>query len=348
MALLGLGIFEVPIRSEEPASIHVSAYYYPWYGSDGRHWREGYDGIDRDDGPELGLYDSNSAEVIRQHLEWSREFGIDNWIVSWWGTDSREDDTLRESILPEMTDETTFCLLYETQGILGLDPERGIEFGEKEIAQFAQDFRYFARNYFSHPNYYRIEGRPVVYLYLSRTFSGDYHQALARARAVCEAQGFSVYLVGDEVFWGKPDRERIAALDAVTSYNMHGPLQFSGASDWTEFIDESGVVFSQNRVIADKEGVDFIPGILPGFDARGLGPNNPHYVIPRVLKPGADSVSFLKAQGELAKDHLDPELRAVAVTSFNEWHEGTQIEPSRKSGKAAGAALKRIFKTAGK
>ncbi len=353
-----LGSMGTSLGRGAPAAVdpvHVSACYYPWYDTDGRHWREGYDGIDRDDGPELGLYSSRSRETIRQHIAWSREFGIDNWICSWWGPLSWEDETLRTWVLPEISranedaakrGETplTFCPLYEAGGLLGLDPERGIEFGAVETEKLAEHFRHLARHFLSHPACYRIQGRPVVYLYLSRTFSGDYSRALARARVVTEAAGVPVYLVGDEVFWGKPDRARIRALDAVTSYNMHGPKRFSGQTDWTGFVAESDRVYADYREVAASEGVAFIPGILPGFDARGLGPENSHYVIPRVLKPGGDSVSFLKAQGELAKAHLDPELRTVAITSFNEWHEGTQVEPSRGAGKAAGVTVRRMFK----
>ncbi|MCB1228976.1 MAG: glycoside hydrolase family 99-like domain-containing protein [Verrucomicrobiae bacterium] len=337
----------------ETSPIHVSAYYYPWYSDTGRHWNLGYAGKERGDGPELGRYSSRSPETIRQHLEWSEEFGIANWICSWWGPGSWEDETMLRHVVPEIEAQNaanpglpqTFCLLYESEGILGLDSARGIEFDLRRAADFAEHFRHLAREYFAHPAYYRIGGKPVVYLYLSRTFSGDYVTALSRARAVVEAQGFSLFLVGDEVYWGAPDRRRIQAFDAITSYNMHGPAEFSASHDWSDFVARSGDVFARYRSLAAEEGVGFVPGIIPGFNAGGGNRENPYYVIPRVLKPGASSVSFLKAQGAMAKEHLDSRLRSVAITSFNEWHEGTQVEPNRTLGKGAGAALRRLFET---
>ena len=326
----------------------VSAYYYPWYGADGNHWDLGYVGKDDGRGPALGEYDSGSPEVIRQHLATSREFGIKNWICSWWGPGSREDETLRRHALPELeaagktADPVTFCLFYEAAGLLGLDPGKGIEFDTAKTNLFSSHIRFMADHYFSHPSYQRVEGKPVVYLYLSRAFTGDSSRALATARAVAAARGFGLYLVGDEVYWGEPDPERIKRLDAVTAYNMHGPTEYAGLDDWTPFIKDCDAVYQRWREAAQGLGVKFIPGIMPGFDSRGVDPTA-HYPISRQLRPGAGPVSFFEAMSEMAKRHLDPALPEVAVTSFNEWHEGTQVEPARGDHERAGEVVERVY-----
>lgn len=326
----------------------VSAYYYPWYGADGQHWESGYEGKAEGKGPELGEYDSRSPEVIRRHLADSQAFGIDNWICSWWGPGSREDETLRRHILPELeaagrsANPVTFSIFYEAAGILGLDPETGIEFDTSKTTLFAGHFRYLADHYFSHPAYRRVEGKPVVSLYLSRAFAGDYARAIASVRAVAAARGFSLFLVGDEVYWGDPDSERIGLYDAVTPYNMHGPAEYAGLDDWTPFIADCDAVYGRWREAAAAVGVKFIPGAMPGFDSRGVDPAA-HYPISRQLRPGAGPVSTFAAMAEMAKRHLDPSLREVAITSFNEWHEGTGIEPAKGEGESAGEVIGRVF-----
>ena len=104
----------------------------------------------------------------------------------------------------------TFCLLYESEGILGLDSARGIEFDLRRAADFAEHFRHLAREYFAHPAYYRIGGKPVVYLYLSRTFSGDYVTALSRASSSRSAHpGAGRHAaVGSEDVAGRSAKER--------------------------------------------------------------------------------------------------------------------------------------------
>lgn len=319
----------------EAGEVHLSAYYYPWYDADGRHWREGYYGEGTYEAPAAGEYSSRDPQVIADQIHLSRASGIRTWIASWWGPGSWEDRTLIDHVLPVLeaqdpADPLTLCLLYESAGLFTLDPEKGIEFTPAAAEALAGHFRHIADRYFGSPIYRRIGDRPVVYFYLSRTFSGDYTRALARARAVAEAKGFHVYLVGDEVYWGEPDRERIARFDAITAYNMHGPTPYAGREDWTAFVADCGEVYGRYREVAAELNVSFIPGILPGFDTRGR-----HYSIPRELFPSAGPDSTLAAFVAMAKEHLDPTLPLVDLTSFNEWHEGTQIEPSRRGGNGA-------------
>lgn len=322
-----LGILTSVAHTEDP--VHVSAYYYPWYDSNGLHWDEGY----ARGGPMLGKYSSRSTAVINEHLDWSEQFGIDSWICAWWGPRSWEDITIRTAIMPELNKRsegerkgTKFCLLYESGGLLGLNPEEGIHFTTGRISKFVSDFEFIASRYFNHPAYLKVDGRPVVYLYLTRTFTGDYATAIQMVREKCRTLGFDVFLVGDEVYWGEPDIFRIREFDGITAYNMHGPEVFASLTDWTEFIEECEAVFDTYRQVATENEVAFFPGILPGFDASGTGAT--YYQIPRKIQKGAPALSTLKAMAEMAKRTLDPTHKHIAVTSFNEWHEGTQLEPS--------------------
>lgn len=336
-------VLAAPLGAGE--TVHLGAYYYPWYGADGRHWREGYRGKAEGNPPRLGEYDSRSPGVVREHLALSKQYGIDHWICSWWGPGSWEDETLKRHVLPELErdrsespeDAVEFCLLYEAGGLLGLDPGEGIIFDTARTNLFVSHFRYLADTYFDHPAYRRVEGRPVVYLYLSRTFGGDYVRALAGARAAAEARGYTLHLVGDEVYWHEPDPDRLRLLDAVTPYNLHGPPEYSGATDWTGFLADCERLQRRWREAALAAGVGYIPGLMPGFDSNGAAPGV-HYILPRAIRPGAGPDSFLEAMAASAERLLDPALREAALTSFNEWHEGTQIEPSR-SGENGGNRL---------
>lgn len=326
--------------AEEPTDTRVGAYYYPWYGESGRHWHHGYEGMGDGSGPALGEYDSRSSAVVRQHITWSREIGIDHWICSWWGPGSWEDETLLREVLPELDGvPVKFCLFYEAEGLLGLDPERGIEFDERKTESFAGHFRWMAERYFAHPAYLKIEDRPVVYLYLSRAFAGNHARALARARAACSARGFDLYLVGDEVYWHEPDPGRLRLFDAVTAYNLHGPPEFADLGDWSPFIEACDGVYQRWSAACRGVGVDFIPGVMPGFDSRETEGGDRHYVIPRVLSPGQAPDSFFAAMAKMARRHLGDRRPQVAITSFNEWHEGTQIEPSRDASRNTAAAI---------
>ena len=54
----------------------VLAYYYIWF--DATSWKRA-----KTDYPVLGRYSSDERRVMRQHVRWAKQSGIDGFIVSW-------------------------------------------------------------------------------------------------------------------------------------------------------------------------------------------------------------------------------------------------------------------------
>jgi Glycosyl hydrolase family 99 len=138
----------------------VGAYYYPWHGND-FHRGGGYIRKEIGHTPALGEYDDSTSEVIQKHLEYSRRANIKLWVTSWWGRFSREDNTTRTVILPEVNGtEHKIALLYETTGILDNED------GSRQLNRVVTDVEYILDTYVSHPNYFTVDGRPVLFVYL--------------------------------------------------------------------------------------------------------------------------------------------------------------------------------------
>ncbi len=311
---------------------HVSVFYYPWYHTD-RHWAEGYlrSELQTEQSPLLGEYSVRDAQTIAQHIRWSQTYGIDNWICSWWGPGSWGDVTMKDYISHQLdTSGVSYCLFYESAGLLNLD--NGITFDADKTETFRSHFKYMAANFFSDPSYYKINGRPVVYIYLTRTFKGEYLNAIQLVRQDMHAMGWDIFLAGDEVYWGSPDAARIASLDAITAYNMHGPSQYAGYPSATNFIPDVGMKYNQFKQVADSKGVIFIPDVMPGFNDRGVRLSAGHYIIPTQVHPDSGHTSTFSQSIDMAVPHIDDSLNAICITSFNEWHEDTQIEPTVTTG----------------
>jgi glycoprotein endo-alpha-1,2-mannosidase len=313
---------------------HVSAYYYTWYGAT-RHWSDGYlrHMLATPQQPQLGEYDSRSAQAIASHFGWAQQYGIDTFIVSWWGAGSYEDTTLRDYVLPSpAVGSTTLAVLYESLSLLPVT-SGGVDFNVATTRQkLIDDVDYLARTYFSNPRYQRVGGKPVVYFYVTRTWRGNYAQAIADLRSTIKTRyGYDLYLVGDEVDPdGTPTADRIRLFDAITSYTMYSDLQTPGWPDDTGFLTKVRQRYDTFKAIADQYGVAFIPDALPGFNDRGVRLSANHYVLPREVNAAtaAGSDSLFAQMLELGASYLDPTLRALNVTSFNEWHEDTQVEPT--------------------
>ncbi len=142
---------------------YVGVYYYPWYYNDfhGGHYLREH--LVPPQQPELGEYNDRDNSVINTHIQWSLKAGIDFWAASWWGPGSREDTTLLNHILKNPNfGRLKIAILYETVG-------RTNDFQDYSI--LGPDITYLAANYFSHPNYLKINGKPVIIMYLTRVLS---------------------------------------------------------------------------------------------------------------------------------------------------------------------------------
>ena len=306
--------------AEAPTELLIGAYWYPWFGPGRQHWEEGYLGK-----PTLGEYDSADPAVIRQQIAWATDHGIDLFVASWWGQGSKE-DTILSTSFPGVIEgsDFRFAILYETPGLLGMEGGH-IRLTDAETQQqLIDDVTYLARTYLDHPNYLRTEGRPVLFLYLTRAFTGDIQSTMDAVREAVRAEvGEPAFIIGDEVYWQSPSSLRIGPYDGVTAYNMHTSVP--GIAEGF-----AGKVAEQYASWARKtatEGVAFIPDILPGFDDTGVRPEAEHPVIPR------DEESFAtQLKDAIALAHGP--IRMVMITSFNEWHEFTSVEPGEPFGLA--------------
>jgi len=309
----------------------VGAHYYPWYRAPSDEalergeigWmREALRGrLAPRQLPRVGIYDSRDPKVIAAHIAQSVQAGIDFWPVSWWGPESRLDRTFREHILehPEAK-KLRYAVLYESTGRLG-------SFEKPDYSNLVEDFRYLAKHYFDHPLYLRIDDRPVVFVYLTRVYFRD--RGLEALAALREAFP-KVYLVGDEVFGPRYHERHAKLFDAVTAYDVYGQsLQAHGAT--AKAIEELERNFSNARKIANDAGVAFVPAISPGFNDRAVRDGHPGRARAFSDREGSrEGDIFREMIRKVARPLADPRAkRMILITSFNEWYEDTQIEPTR-------------------
>jgi len=316
----------------------VGAYYYPWHGDD-FHNGGGYlrkELVPRQS-PTLGEYNDSDSDTIRQHLEWFRKSNIGLVVTSWWGPNRIEDSNTRDVLMEhEYIGNLKVALHYETTG-------RVREEAGDDMSNVASDIEYMCDNYFDHPNYYKIDGRPVLVLYISRKLDdlGTLPEVLVTMRGVASKCGHNIYLIGDAVFAKAPeinDDEPFVSFtyfDAVTNYDVYGssdgPNQSSPYAG-TEGVDNFYAEQEKWRELALKENCRYIPPVSPGYNDRGVRMPKDNQPLSRRLTQSSDEGSLFKYQLEKALPLVDPDVgNLILVNSFNEWHEDTQIEPARST-----------------
>ncbi len=182
MATLAL-LFALPMSvPQEAAALEatVGAYYYPWW--DTHDWNDTLRArmTPEDHRPAAGYRDSSDADLIAEHINQSHRGNISLWSTSWWGPGSVEDNVLRQNILPHpRAGELSYAVHYESTGRFGST-------ASPDFSNLTPDFEYLAENVFSDPNYFRIDNRPVVFMYVSRAYFSNpaAQQALATRQAV--------------------------------------------------------------------------------------------------------------------------------------------------------------------
>jgi len=279
------------------------------------------------------------------------QYGVNQIIASWFGAGRYGDVALRNYLLPSnklVTNTLRVCVLYESRGALvqnATDNNR-IYFDNalnNNEQRLKDDFSYLAMHYFGHAQYLRVQNKPVVYLYLTRSYRGDFAGAFGRMRQhIRDTFGYDLYLVAGEVSWRTPDASRFVGIyDAITTYNMYGPGIYRGYPDDTNFFIDLQAKYEEWRLVANSLGIPLIPQAMPAYNDRGVRLADDNYAWPHERNAGlagsgqystfAESirVAYRALQSQSAAGvggGLEP---TIAITSWNEWNEDSSIEPTK-------------------
>ena len=275
--------------------------------------------------PSLGQYDDSDPKVIAQHLSWSRQANIGLWVTSWWGPTSLTNNNTKNVIMPHKDlGDLKVALQYETTNRI-----RG------GVNGISSDMDYMCATYFDHPSYYRINGRPVLFVYVTRVLQqeGTLASTILAMRTASSKCGHDVYLVGDQVFDSPPNSSQVYSpfwyLDAVNNYDVYGSMGQPSPYAGTAAVDKYHLAQQGWRTSAHASDCNYIPTISPGYNDRGVRYSKNHPPLSRKLTSNSDFGSLFAYQLSKAKLLVDPGVdNLLLVNSFNEWHEDTQIEPA--------------------
>ena len=275
-----------PARSESAAMssnpIPVLAYYYIWF--DTQSWERA-----KIDYPLLGRYSSSNVDVMRQHIQWAKEAGIDGFIVSWKSTDKLNE---RLEKLIQVANEENFKLAIIYQG---LDFQRN----PLPVAQVDADLSYFIEHYSEEQAFYLYD-RPLV------IWSGTWEFTREQVESV---------VIGK--------REHILIL--ASERNVDGYMRLADLVDgdayyWSSVNPDTFPGYPEKlAVMSDAihaNGGLWIAPAAPGFDARMIGGTT---IVDR--KDG----ETLQVQFNTAMLSAPD---AIGLISWNEFSENSHIEPS--------------------
>ncbi len=144
----------------------VLAFYYPWYGTPSvtgqwMHWDGAGHNPDNIVGgrrdisavhyPLIDVYDCTNDSALQTHIQMAKAARIDGFVASWWGIGYFEDIAVSHLRTVCEAEDFQFTIYYETTSSV-----------EATVA----DIEYLLDTYAVSPSWYRIDGRPVIYVYV--------------------------------------------------------------------------------------------------------------------------------------------------------------------------------------
>ena len=276
--------------------------------------------------PILGNYDSGDMFAINRHIDMLTDFG-GNAFLSYLDDEARTDYNTSLLFDSPLIDDVQIGLFYNVAWRL-IRQNGEVNLNDSGIKNaFTSDLKYLAEKYFTRKSYFKTNGMPALYLYHAYVFSGDVEQRIKEIReSIRKETGLDFFLIGNTVTWRSPRSSWIRPYDAITgpftnAYGEEGD-NFPGSVE-----DNEGSLRHLYQVwssYARELGVHFIPTAMPGFvSIRPSEKNKP--VLSKSTKRFADQL-------KIGMDFLDDEIRCLFVTSWNDYEENTDIEPTVQEG----------------
>ena len=307
-------------RITRPVNYKVHTFYYAWFGNpevDGQyfhwdhqiipHWIDstwnhagsfpGGDDIGANFYPQLGCYSSNDPEIIDLHMKQIRKAGIGVVAFSWWGKDSFSDKSLQNYL--DIAHKHGLKIAFHIEPIY------------KTVEDFKGHLEYIVANYKEHPAFYKIDDKPFYYIYDAYKLNYKMWNSMLNPESTTTIRNTELDAIFISLWTLRLDGEFavVSAFDGVyTYYGSDGFAFGSTTSNWGKM-----------AAYAEEQNLLFIPCAGPGYMDTRIRPWNEKTTRSR------ENGSYYEKMF-MSAVNTNPDF--LGITSFNEWHEGTQIEPA--------------------
>jgi hypothetical protein len=371
--------------------IMVAAYYFPNYHTGdprnelnmGKGWTEWdlvkaakprFPGHQQPKVPAWGYTDEKDPEVMAKKIEAAVEHGIDCFIFDWYMYEDGPflNRCIDEGFLKAKNTETIkFALMWANHDWVNIHPyTRGAEQkilypGKVSPERFEEIGDYVIREYFTKPNYWKIDGKAYFSIYDVTKFV-ECFGSLEATKSAMERMNEKAVKAGlkgvhwNLVAWGNPilpvenapsnTTELIKALgfNSATSYVWIHHTQLPETQtdyNWVRYR-----YFEHWEKAKAEYGVPYFPNVSMGWDPTprcDLKSEWANVGYPFMNTIGNNTPENFKIALQMTKDKLlsDPNgPRILNINCWNEWTEGSYLEPDTINGMKYLEAVREVFK----
>lgn len=336
-----------------------------------------FPGHDQPKVPLWGYTDESDPAVMALKIDAAADHGVDAFIFDWY---YYNDGPFLERALDNgflkapNRGRLKFALMWANHDWTDIHPApRGgphplLYPGKVTPEKFEAICDHIIKDYFSQPTYWTIDGKPYFSIYELSKLLDNFgsveatRAALDRFRDKAVAAGLpGIHL--NAVVWGQPilpgenkpaDAAKLVkdlGFDSVTSYvwihHFHPPQM---QTDYNIVRDAYNDYWWK---AAPKFDVPFLPNVSMGWDSSPRARQSDEYAdigYPFMNTVTGNTPARFREALAIARDHLakQPDSagpRVLTINSWNEWTEGSYIEPDTKNGMGYLEAIRDVFGT---
>ncbi|NNJ12481.1 hypothetical protein EKD04_019325 [Chloroflexales bacterium ZM16-3] len=243
-------------------------------------------------------YSGGDDETLKRHIQQADAAGIDALICTWFGPEEdRLDKRCRRimDLAQQMGSDIQFAII----------PDQSAWAGLKSVDGLARAIGVLQRDFFTKPNYLTFQGKPVVFWFYPPSLGGLDTWKQLRNQADPNHQQYW--------FGGTDDFSYLDVYDALYYFDI--TWEKSPGAAMTSY---AGRLDRYNK--ANGQSRPFVATVMPGYnDLKFRGGHARD-------RQGGD---YYRGTWQTA---IDRNAQAVVLTSFNEFFEGSHIEPSEQYG----------------
>lgn len=323
--------------------------------------------------PLWGYEDESDPAVFAKKIDTAADYGITHFIFDWY---HYEDGPFLNKALDEgymnasNNERLKFCLMWANHTWADIHPAKANQEpkvlypGEVGMDAFETISSSIIEKYFRHPSYWTIDGCPYFSIYdlstLIRGLGGVEQtcKAMHAFREKVKAAGFAdlhlnavvygnIILPSEEIIENPEEIVHAIGFDSVTSYVWvhHAALSHYPTTDYEEI--ENGYM-EYCKTAEKKLGLPYYPNVSMGWDSSprtcqsDIHANLGIAFTPMVV--GNTPQAFKHALQRI-KSFIDEQCnhKILNINSWNEWTEGSYIEPDVLNGMAYLEAIKEVF-----